>query len=300
MINTPDRVMDVKATEVTVLNPGVEITPSPVFDGARQLQPCAVTNTIANGVDTATISLKGIDPIGQGNMVVPNGEAVLAWGVNEAGTLGIAVTTKGVRSYTITGANPTTDAVWAADVALQEFDTAVAWGGYGSENRWDIAIGTPASANAVVVTVNDNHRGTSHVANLSKTGIGPLDLYAGWPPATLRALIPFCFGCAFAGYSPKTLTIDDASIAAGDYSTNHAAVGTFSAEEYTTGATFTYSLVAGTGDTDNANYEIGTGNDAGKLMAAAVLAEGTDSVRVRVTNADGRYAERQFTVTVTA
>lgn len=295
-MDTPDRVMNTTPTEVTVLVNNAAISPLPRFDGARHIQPCAVTSVVADGVDTATISLKNISPLGEGNCVAPSGEVILAWGVNGAETLGIAVTTKGVRTYTVTGALPTTSDAWVADVALAAFDTAVAWGGYGSENYWDIVISTPTNADGGTITVVDHIRGTSHVATLAKAGIGPLTMYAGWPPATLRALIPFCFGCSLAAYSPTAIAIDDASIAAGDYSVVNAAVGALTTTDLTAGATFTYTLVAGVGDTDNANYAILNGN----LMAAANLAAGSDSVRIRSTSSTGRYAERQFVVTVTA
>jgi len=288
--------MGTTATEVTVLANGAAISPLPRFDGARHLQYGAVTSTIANGVDTVTLSLKDISPLGEGNCVALNGEVILAWGVNGAETLGIAITTKGVRTYTVTGALPTTSDVWAADVALAAFDTAVAWGAYGSENYWDIVVSTPTDADGGTVTVIDHIRGTSHAATLTKTGIGPLTLYAGWPPATLRALIPFCFGCALAAYSPIAITLVDASIAAGDYSTVNAAVGALATTDLTTGETITYTLVAGVGATDNASYAISGAN----LMANAILTAGTDTVRVRATSSTGRYAERQFVITTTA
>jgi len=61
-------------------------------------------------------------------------------------------------------------------------------------------------------------------------------------------------------------------------------------------ASFTYALVAGTGDTDNSHYQI-TGANL-ELSASGGSTSLTDSVRIEVTDATGRKFEKAFTVTV--
>jgi hypothetical protein len=74
-------------------------------------------------------------------------------------------------------------------------------------------------------------------------------------------------------------------------------VGTFSTTDPDAGDTFTYTLVSGTGSTDNASFTI-SGNS---LQTAAVFnyeAQNSYSIRVRTTDSGGLYYEKAFTITV--
>ena len=76
------------------------------------------------------------------------------------------------------------------------------------------------------------------------------------------------------------------------------AVGTLSTTDVDAGDTFTYTLVSGTGSTDNASFTI----DGRTLKTAASFnfeAQSSYAVRVRSTDAGGLTTERQFTITVT-
>ncbi len=78
----------------------------------------------------------------------------------------------------------------------------------------------------------------------------------------------------------------------------NATVGSLSTTDPDAGNTFTYSLVAGTGDSDNAAFNI----DAGSLRAANSLNFETKSsytVRVRATDQGGLFTEKAFVITVT-
>jgi gliding motility-associated-like protein len=75
-------------------------------------------------------------------------------------------------------------------------------------------------------------------------------------------------------------------------------VGTLSATDADTGDTFTYTLVSGTGSTDNASFTI----SGSTLKTAAIFDFETKesySVRVRVTDAGGLTFERAITISVT-
>jgi uncharacterized protein (DUF2141 family) len=79
-------------------------------------------------------------------------------------------------------------------------------------------------------------------------------------------------------------------------------VGTFATTDVTPGDTFTYTLVTGTGSTDNASFAIGSGANAGKLVTAAVFdfeTRSSYSVRVRTTDATGLFTEQFFTISIT-
>jgi gliding motility-associated-like protein len=95
---------------------------------------------------------------------------------------------------------------------------------------------------------------------------------------------------------PTVLTLSAATVAenAGSGTT----VGILSATDVDVNDTFTYTLVSGTGSTDNASFTI----DGTSLKTAAVFdfeTKNSYSVRVRVTDAGGLTFERALTITVT-
>ncbi len=73
-------------------------------------------------------------------------------------------------------------------------------------------------------------------------------------------------------------------------------VGTLSTTDADTGETFTYSLVAGTGATDNASFNI-SGNQL-RATAPTGLAPGNHSVRVQTKDASDATFEEAFTIAV--
>lgn len=85
-----------------------------------------------------------------------------------------------------------------------------------------------------------------------------------------------------------SLNHNTGSIAAGQL------IGTLSATDANCGDTFTYSLVAGSGSTDNANFTI-TNN---QLFTGAGLTEGTKSIRVRVNDGATTF-DKVFSIILT-
>jgi Ca2+-binding RTX toxin-like protein len=76
------------------------------------------------------------------------------------------------------------------------------------------------------------------------------------------------------------------------------AIGTFTSTDPDVGNTFTYSLVSGTGDTDNAGFSI----DGSTLKTAASFdfeTKSSYSIRVRTTDQGGLWYEQVFTIGVT-
>lgn len=76
----------------------------------------------------------------------------------------------------------------------------------------------------------------------------------------------------------------------------NAVVGTFSTTDADTGDTFTYSLVAGTGDTNNASFNISGANL--RCGDPETLGAGTYSIRVRSTDAAAATYDEVFSITV--
>jgi YVTN family beta-propeller protein len=96
--------------------------------------------------------------------------------------------------------------------------------------------------------------------------------------------------------APTDIALDPASVA--ENQPPGTVVGTFSTTDPDAGDTFTYTLVPGTGATDNASFAI----SAGALQTAAVFdfeLRSTYSVRVRSTDEGGLSTEKAFTITVT-
>lgn len=97
--------------------------------------------------------------------------------------------------------------------------------------------------------------------------------------------------------APSDIILSAATLANGaDGSVTPVEVGTFSVTSPIT-STYTYTLVAGTGSTDNASFQI---SGVALEYTGGAAAEGTQSVRVRVTNATGEYYEEAFTITTPA
>ncbi|MCG9881106.1 MAG: cadherin domain-containing protein [Bacteroidia bacterium] len=74
-------------------------------------------------------------------------------------------------------------------------------------------------------------------------------------------------------------------------------IGNFSTTDSDLGETFTYTLVSGTGSTDNANFNI----SGGTLRTNAVLnytSKTSHNIRVRSTDANGCFFEQTFTISV--
>lgn len=95
--------------------------------------------------------------------------------------------------------------------------------------------------------------------------------------------------------TPTDISLSDAAFSHSEGLTN-VVVGSFSATDADTGESFTYSLVAGTGDTDNGKFNI-NGADL-RVTDRANVPAGTYSIRVQVSDGDATY-EKAFTITVT-
>jgi VCBS repeat-containing protein len=94
---------------------------------------------------------------------------------------------------------------------------------------------------------------------------------------------------------PTDIALDNASI--NENEASGTAVGNFSTTDPDAGDSFTYTLVAGTGDTDNASFAI----VGSQLQSAAMFdfeTKSSYSIRVRSTDAGGLLVEEQFTITI--
>jgi hypothetical protein len=98
------------------------------------------------------------------------------------------------------------------------------------------------------------------------------------------------------GVAPTDISLSASSIA--ENNAVNAVVGTLSSADASAGDTHTYSLVTGTGDTDNASFNI-SGSDLRAGVAFDFETKASYSIRVRSTDSKGNSFEETFTVTVT-
>ena len=92
----------------------------------------------------------------------------------------------------------------------------------------------------------------------------------------------------------------DISLSASSINENVAAnstVGTLSSTDADTANTFTYTLVAGTGSTDNASFNI-SGSNLRITSSPDFETKSSYAIRVRTTDQGGLFFEKQFTITI--
>ncbi|SHE46364.1 autotransporter-associated beta strand repeat-containing protein [Marinomonas polaris DSM 16579] len=94
--------------------------------------------------------------------------------------------------------------------------------------------------------------------------------------------------------APTDIALSDTTYGHSEGATN-VVVGSFSATDADTGESFTYALVSGSGDTDNAKFTI-DGNDLRATNRADVPA-GIYNIRVQVNDGDATF-EKSFSITV--
>jgi len=94
---------------------------------------------------------------------------------------------------------------------------------------------------------------------------------------------------------PTDILISSTSVA--ENQPSGTAVGTLSTTDPDTGNTFTYTLVSGTGDTDNASFTI-SGITLQTAAAFNYETKSSYSVRIRTTDQVGLWYEKPFTISV--
>lgn len=164
-----------------------------------------------------------------------------------------------------------------------------------------------ATANSIVTLYDTN--GTTVLGTTTSDGSGNWSITSSTLSSgthTITAKVTDTAGNESVASAGLSITVDTASPSAIALSSNtlsnsastNTAVGTLSSTDATVGDTFTYSLVAGAGSTDNASFSI-SGNSLVATNPSA-LSAGSYSVRVRTTDVAGNYFEQTFSITVTS
>lgn len=102
------------------------------------------------------------------------------------------------------------------------------------------------------------------------------------------------------GNGPTDIALSAAALAASTAgNVTPVTIGTLTATS-AAGGSMTFALVAGAGDTDNANYDIVALNQTSAQLRYIGTGEtaGSNSVRVKVTDSEGQSYQEAFTITV--
>jgi O-glycosyl hydrolase len=135
-------------------------------------------------------------------------------------------------------------------------------------------------------------------SNLSLTNQAVVTVNGNSFSYTLPALSVVTFvGQGLSDLAPTDIALSSTSVQ--EAQPSGTAVGTLSTSDPNAGNTFTYTLVSGTGSTDNGSFSI----SGSTLQTAATFSYATQSsfsVRVRSTDQSGLYYEKVFTISAVA
>jgi hypothetical protein len=121
---------------------------------------------------------------------------------------------------------------------------------------------------------------------------GDLDLVVGSSDGTIKF---FQFDTSASNQAPTDLSLSASSV--DENVATSTVIGTFSTTDPDAGDSFTYSLVSGTGDSDNSAFTID--GDALKINASPDFeTKSSYNIRVRTTDADGESYEETLTISV--
>jgi len=141
------------------------------------------------------------------------------------------------------------------------------------------------------ITINATTGVVSGNLTSAQTGSQVYTVTATNTGGTATATITLIYNSA-----PTDIALSPSSIA--ENNATNATVGTLSSTDPDTGDTHTYTLVSGTGSTDNAAFNI-SGNSLRASAALDFETKSSYSIRIRTTDAGGLSFDKEFTVTIT-
>lgn len=96
--------------------------------------------------------------------------------------------------------------------------------------------------------------------------------------------------------TPTNISLSNSTV--NENTVSGTSIGTLTTTDVDAGDTFTYTLITGTGDTDNACFTI-AGNSLMLAVTPDYEAKSSYTVRIRSTDAGGLYTEKQYTIAIT-
>ena len=186
-------------------------------------------------------------------------------------------------------------------VALKSDGSLVSWGSNSSNQVSDTPTGTGFIAVAAGASTSYALKSDGSIVAWGNNGGNQITNVPAGTGFTAIAAAQSGVGFALTSVSnsaPTDIALSASSIAENQPSGTQ--VGLFSTTDPDAGNTFTYTLVSGTGSTDNASFTIG-GTSGNSLLTAASFnfeTKSSYSIRVKTTDQGGASFEKQFTITV--
>ncbi|WP_322993932.1 Ig-like domain-containing protein [Limnohabitans sp.] len=274
---------------------------TPVFTGTAE------ANSTVKLYDTNGTTLLGTATAdGYGNWSITSSalsqgnHTLTATATDAAGNTSVASSSLAVTVDTTAPAAPSTpDMTSGTDSGASNTDNI-------TSNTTPVFSGT-ATANSIVTLYDTN--GTTVLGTTTSDGSGNWSITSSTLSSgthTITAKVTDTAGNESVVSAGLSITVDTAAPSAIALSSNtlsnsasaNTAVGTLSSTDATVSDTFTYSLVAGAGSTNNSSFSI-----SGTSLVAtnpSALSAGSYSVRVRTTDVAGNYFEQTFSITVTS
>ncbi|MCC9655362.1 cadherin domain-containing protein [Rhodopirellula halodulae] len=310
---TYQRVFTISVTEQNVAPTGVSISDSTIAENeATGTAVGTLSTTDSNAGDTFTYSIVSIDGSTSDTTFAISGDELVAstsldFETKNSYTVVVRTTDQGGLSFdqsltiTVADANDDPTAISLSNNTLA--DDSVSGTVVGTLSSTDADASDSFTYTLVTGTGDDDNASFQIVGDELQTAT-TID-FGSQSSYSVRVRTTDASGGTFEevftitedSQGPTAVALDNSTVAengsAGDV------VGTFTTADPTSGDTFTYTLVTGDGDDDNALFQI----SGDELQAAGALdaeAEGTLSVRVRSTDSGGLFVEQVFTITVSS
>jgi gliding motility-associated-like protein len=252
-----------------------------IRDGTDPNNPSSVKDSDGDGVPDYVEIGSGTNPNSPADAIDSDGDGLSDYyEARNAAPTNIALSATTINENNTAGAAIVD--ITATDVNIGETFTYTLVAGTGDADNASFTIN---GSSLMAVNAFDFETRTTYSLRLKVTDKGGLSYEK-----------EFVITVADVNEAPTALALSNASVL--ENAASGTTVGTLAGTDADAGDTHTYTLVSGTGSTDNASFTI-TGTT---LSTAAVFnfeAKNSYAVRVRVTDAGGLTFERAFTISVT-
>ena len=252
-----------------------------IRDGTDPNNPSSVKDSDGDGVPDYVEIGNGTNPNSPSDAIDSDGDGLSDYyEARNAAPTNIALSATTINENNTAGASIAS--LTATDVNVGEVFTYTLVSGTGDTDNASFTI---SGSSLRAVSAFDFETKSSYSLRLRVTDKGGLSFEK-----------EFIITVANINDAPTNISASASSVA--ENAASGTTVASLSATDADAGDTFKYTLVSGTGDTDNASFTI-TGNTVSTAAVFDFETKSSYSVRVRVTDAGGLTFEKVFTINVT-